>query len=127
MARPAATTWGSGFSARALCLVTVYCTAMIYASLTTIHAWCNGWTIACYMILSLMTAALAINALDHIWRFGESGSFSAVVVVVLLAGYGIKRAYWRYIDGTHAEATPKRRPAWAGSAKSACSRDRIRS
>ena len=108
---------GIGFLGAALCLVTVYCTAMIYASLTTIHAWCNGWTIACYLILSLMTAALAINALDHIWRFGESGSFSAVVVVVLLAGYGIKRAYWRYIDTTHADSNAETATGLGGIGK----------
>ena len=91
---------GLGLLGAALGLITVYCTAMIYASLKTIHAWCNAWTIAGYMVYALMTSALAVNALDHIWRIGEAARFGPLVLIALVAGYAVKLGYWRYIDTT---------------------------
>ncbi len=91
---------GLGLLGAALCLITVYCTAMIYASLKTIHAWCNAWTIAGYMAFAMMTSALAVNALDQLWRFGETTRFGPLVLIALAIGYAVKLGYWRYIDTT---------------------------
>jgi len=53
----------TGLAAAVLAMQTVYCTAMIYASLKTIRAWSNGGVPAAYFSLSIMTGALLLNAL----------------------------------------------------------------
>ena len=47
----------------AMCVVTVICTAMIYASLKPIRAWCNGWVAPVYLALGLMSGTLWLSAL----------------------------------------------------------------
>ena len=78
--------------------LTVYCTAMIYASLKTIRAWANPWTVAAYLVFAIMTGGLGLNALVHIWGDGQIGSLTAFVLISLIAGFAVKKAYWRHID-----------------------------
>src|SRR3569623_1393961 len=49
-------------------IVTIYCTAMIYASLKTIHQWCNAYVVPNYLALGLYSGALLIAKLGY-WRF----------------------------------------------------------
>lgn len=79
-------------------LVTVYCTAMIYASLKTIRAWANPWTVAAYLVFAMMTGGLGLNVLVHVWGDGQTDSLTAVVLISLVAGFAVKKAYWRHID-----------------------------
>ena len=80
----------------ALALITVYCTAMIYASLRPIPAWSNGWTPVCYLILSLSSGAVLLNALSFFLGFA-SVFLILVSVVLLLAGLIVKIMYWQSI------------------------------
>jgi DMSO reductase anchor subunit len=43
--------------------ITVYCTAMIYATLKPIAAWNNGYVVPCYLLLGLATGASWLAAL----------------------------------------------------------------
>jgi len=86
-----------GFTALSA-LITVYCTAMIYASLKTIRAWSNGWTVAAYLVFAIMTGGLGLNALVHTWGAGQNFVVTGVVLIFLVVGFMIKVAYWRHID-----------------------------
>jgi DMSO reductase anchor subunit len=47
-----------GYIGAICCAITVYCTAMIYASLRTIASWNTGWTPAFYLAFSLTSGTL---------------------------------------------------------------------
>ena len=40
---------------------------MIYASLKPIQRWHNGYVVPCYLLLGVMTGALWLNALAHLF------------------------------------------------------------
>ena len=90
----------------AMCVVTVICTAMIYASLKPIRAWCNGWVAPVYLALGLMSGTLWLSALAVVAGVAAPGlgwlSLSAIATAWLL-----KLGYWRLVDaggGETAEA-----------------------
>lgn len=89
-----------------LAAVTVYCTAMIYRSLKTIHQWCNGWTVAVYMVLALATGAVFAAAIISL-TVGVGNGFLAFAALAVLTGWWVKRSYWRFIDTTSHPSTPK--------------------
>ena len=96
----------AGFAAAALSALTVCCTAMIYASLKPVHAWRNAWVVPGYAALALMTGALWLNALTHVWGAGQSwlGMLAAAATIL---GLLVKEAYWRSIDATTGPSTPE--------------------
>ncbi len=77
--------------------ITVYCTAMIYASLRTIPRWYNRWVPSVYMALALGTGAVLLVALAHI--FGLFAPWMAWLAVAAFAlGIVLKLAYWGSAD-----------------------------
>jgi DMSO reductase anchor subunit len=78
-------------------LVTLWCTGMIYASLTTIRAWRQPLVAPIYVVLALATggvlATLLLIAfgLDVRWATGAT-------TLALAAGWVLKRRYWTAID-----------------------------
>ena len=87
-------------------LVTIYCTAMIYASLKTVHQWCNPYVAPNYLALGLYTGALLLAATLHLLGRGSTG----VDVVVFVAGIAAligKVSYWRYIANTQHPSSPE--------------------
>lgn len=97
--------WGLfGLIAAAWAAITVYCTGMIYASLKPIQRWHNGYVVPCYLLLAMMTGAVWLNALAHL--FGLASDWLTLVVVGSLGiGWPVKLAYWRFIDRTRSEST----------------------
>jgi len=88
------------------CLVTVYCTSMIYASLKAIFSWANSWVPASYLVLSLMTGALLCDLFAY--AFGFSTTVLDIAVLVLLAaGLLVKLGYWKYVAQTVNPTTPE--------------------
>ncbi|HET6603187.1 MAG TPA: DmsC/YnfH family molybdoenzyme membrane anchor subunit [Xanthomonadaceae bacterium] len=96
-----------GVAALALALATVWCTAMIYASLKTIRAWRNGFVPAAYLAYALVAGAAlsAVPAALAGWRPGPTGATAFALAVAALAA--IKLAYWRWLDGGAHPATPE--------------------
>jgi len=93
-----------GLIAAAWAVITVYCTAMIYASLKPIQRWHNGYVVPCYLLLAVMTGALWFNAFAHF--FGLSRDWlTLLALAALAAGWSAKLAYWRFIDRSHGEST----------------------
>ena len=87
-----------------LALFTVFCTAKIYATLATIRAWHNSWTVWVYMTFALATGATILAAITSV--FGNFPSFLVYFSSVLLAGaLAVKLGYWRSIDAAPRDLT----------------------
>ena len=82
-------------------LATVYCTAMIYASLKPIHAWATQLTPLAYIALSLATGGVILTAVT-----GETAALWSLTLAFLLAGLAVKTAYWLRLK-TPAPSTPE--------------------
>lgn len=79
-------------------LLTVGCTAMIYASLTPIRQWHNPHTLPDYLIYAIFSGAVLLAALWAVW-FGTAGGVLAIAALVTgLVAAAAKLAYWRFID-----------------------------
>ncbi len=93
-----------GGLAAAAALGTVYCTAMIYASLKPIRQWHNPHTAPDYLIYAIVSGA-PLFALLRTAVLGAPGGASwaaaAAAAVALLA----KRGYWRHVDAQNPLAT----------------------
>jgi DMSO reductase anchor subunit len=88
----------------AFAVLTVVCTAMIYASLKPIRQWRQAWTPLVYLALAAMTGALLLVGLTlafGLYRplFAETALGLAVVAA------GCKGAYWRRIAAWPATST----------------------
>lgn len=91
-------------------LATLFCTAMIYASLKAVPAWHSPWVPAAYLALGSMSGLLAWIAVCGL--AGEAAVWPALVAAVLIvAGWGLKLGFWTRLDrgpntATHGSATP---------------------
>ena len=82
-----------GLVGAVLSLCTVFCTAMIYASLKSVDAWHSRLTPACYLLFSLAGGAVAAS----FFAFCGGGNArwpSLIAVVALVTAWCVKRA-WR--------------------------------
>ncbi|UCH73897.1 MAG: dimethyl sulfoxide reductase anchor subunit [Rhodospirillales bacterium] len=78
------------------CVATVYCTAMIYASLRSIPRWANPWVVPAYLLLALATGALMLTLLAQLFQIDARPVVVAAAVCILIAAI-IKLAYWKSI------------------------------
>ncbi|MBI1778068.1 MAG: dimethyl sulfoxide reductase anchor subunit [Proteobacteria bacterium] len=89
-----------------LSLATIASTAMIYRSLRTIQRWHNKWVVPVYLALGLMTGALLLHALAHVFGLVHP-AIGWIAVVTLILGWTLKAQYWRFIDTSRAASTPE--------------------
>lgn len=88
----------AGLIGAAMSLLTLYCTAMIYASLRPIPAWHNGWTVAGYLVLGPMSGAVLLTMIFHLFGQSKPAAITALLSLALLAtGLLVKLAYWNLI------------------------------
>lgn len=86
-------------------MVTVACTAMIYASLTPIPAWRHRLVVPVYLLFALYTGGLLVLALAP-QDSARLGTAAAVVAMALLVALTLmKWRYWSDIDGAPLPAT----------------------
>src|SRR5258708_6027804 len=85
-------------------IVTTVATAMIYRSLRTIQRWHNEWVVPVYLALALMTGALLVNALAHLFQASHP-ILGWIAVATTAVGWGLKAQYWRFIDATHGQSS----------------------
>lgn len=74
------------------CGVTVYCTAMIYASLKSVHAWNTEWTPVSYLLLALaggLVLATFFSALG-----GNAHPLLPLLAVTAIGAAWLAKAYW---------------------------------
>ena len=87
-----------------LSLVTIFCTAMIYASLKPIPRWHHPMVPPVYLALGLASGTvlgLAITA----WFAGTSAPAVLLALLVLSAAWALKWRYWQAIDTAAPTAT----------------------
>ncbi|MGY0781308.1 dimethyl sulfoxide reductase anchor subunit family protein [Azospirillum argentinense] len=85
----------AGWITAAMAVVTVYCTAMIYASLKPIRQWANPWVPRSYLALSLMTGALLLNALLGV--AGQAAGWSSLLALASVGlAWAVKEGHWRH-------------------------------
>jgi DMSO reductase anchor subunit len=90
--------------------VTVVCTAGIYTSLKTIRAWHNGYVLPGYLLFGALSAScwfwMILVLIDS--RSSRIAVFAPWIVLVLaVASFAIKLAYWRFVDRYVGESTPE--------------------
>ncbi|GAB6196238.1 dimethyl sulfoxide reductase anchor subunit family protein [Lysobacter xanthus] len=83
-----------------LALGTVYCTAMIYASLKPIPAWTHRAVPLVYAMFSLLSGGVAFLALDAVFDVRPSRLTLFLAVLGSGALVLVKRRYWAAIDST---------------------------
>jgi len=84
--------------------VTVYCTAMIYASLKPIRQWHSPLVAPNYLALALLTGVVCLNVIAYVFK-SENQVFAWLMLVAVLVAWALKFAYWRKVDGEKPEST----------------------
>jgi DMSO reductase anchor subunit len=95
-----------GLTGAALAMVTVYCTAMIYASLKSVQAWHTPLTAACYLLFSASGGLVAGASFAAAGGADRLGLILALALVMLSAAWIAKLLWWRRL----AELTPLSTP-----------------
>ncbi len=90
--------WGVMAVAGALmALITIACTAMIYACLATIRQWHNPLVVPVYVSLGLATGAVLLNLLVSLFGY-PVGLVELMTMAMLITAMVIKLAYWHRIE-----------------------------
>jgi len=89
-------------------LLTIVCTAMIYASLKPIPAWRQRWVVPGYLAFALLSGTALLGA--GLALSGSGGAAAVTTPMVAVAALAlltaaIKTAYWREIDSAALPAT----------------------
>jgi DMSO reductase anchor subunit len=93
-----------GLIAAILCLVTVGCTGMIYASIIAIPRWSTPLVVPLYLAFALSTGAVLLIAIASVF-WVTPGILAWCTAVITLAAWMLKIAYWRQIDSAKPVAT----------------------
>lgn len=89
----------------AICaLITVYCTAMIYASLRTVPAWFTAWTPIVYIAVSLASGMMLLNGVALAWRL-QIPMMALITSMLLMLALSAKLIYWHRIGEADAIST----------------------
>lgn len=87
----------AGLATAVMCAVTVFCTAKIYSTLTTIRQWHQPLTVPVYLAFALATGSVLLMAIASV--FGLYQIFQAgLTVVAIVISLALKYVYWRQID-----------------------------
>jgi sulfite dehydrogenase (quinone) subunit SoeC len=86
-----------GLLTAVMCLITVYCTAMIYRSLRTIRQWNHKLVVPVYLLWGLATGATLLAAISTLFdRYPYfQGLLTTLFLIVLCV---VKIVYWIMID-----------------------------
>jgi len=103
---PGAIATAFGLVTACLSLATIYCTAMIYSSLKTVHQWCNPYVVPNYLALGLYSGALLLAATLHVLGHRSEGVDMIAVITGFAALIG-KVSYWRFIATTRHPSSPE--------------------
>ncbi len=95
----------AGLLSAAGAAATVYCTAMIYASLETVREWRHPLVVPGYFAMAALSGAALLAALAAIW--GEGGASAAQAAGASIVAVVLKSAYWRAVDAGLPGPTPE--------------------
>ncbi|MEO6155500.1 MAG: DmsC/YnfH family molybdoenzyme membrane anchor subunit [Thermomonas sp.] len=79
-------------------LLTVYCTAMIYASLTPIPAWRHRLVPTVYLLFALLTGGLLLAAINALHGIDLGNGVAMLLGLMAVVLWLLKRRYWADID-----------------------------
>ncbi len=91
--------------AAVLAIITVYCTAMIYASLKPIRQWNNAWVAPFYLLAALFSGAICLAAITGFANPAAAATLATIALLSGLAAAAVKLLYWRHIDTTTGAST----------------------
>lgn len=101
---PSAPMAACGILAAALAIVTLFCTAMIYASLRPVRQWRNALVVPNFFLMAGFSGALWLAFLARVFHSAWILP-SALALAFGLAAIAGKLAYWRSIDRDPGETT----------------------
>lgn len=81
-----------GLVGTVMCGITVYCTAMIYASLRSIQAWNSGLTPLCYLLFAAAGGFLLASLAGY--SSGSGGLMCSTAAIVFVAAAWIAKHQW---------------------------------
>jgi sulfite dehydrogenase (quinone) subunit SoeC len=90
-------TRAAGILTAVMALITVYCTAKIYSTLTTIRQWNNHLVPPVYLLMALASGAVLFLVLARLFSYDRL-FYGFVAMGSVIAALLIKLAYWRSID-----------------------------
>lgn len=82
-----------GIVGAVMCMITVYCTAMIYASLQSVQAWNTRLTPLCYRLFSIAGGFVA--AAFFAFCGGGNGFGLCALAILFLAAAWVAKIFWR--------------------------------
>ncbi|NIA67490.1 dimethyl sulfoxide reductase anchor subunit [Pelagibius litoralis] len=94
-----------GLLASLSCVVTVACTAMIYASLRTIRAWHSAWTLPIYLLMAALSGALLLQVFLSLWQVPLGRVFPWAILILFGLTLGAKLLYWRSLASEEGGST----------------------
>ncbi len=83
-----------GYIGAIMCMITVYCTAMIYASLRTIPQWHTNWTPACYLAFSVTSGTFIYLAFFGREAGSDSNNVWVYLALVFLVVAWLIKYFW---------------------------------
>jgi DMSO reductase anchor subunit len=89
-----------------LCFCTVFCTAMIYASLKSVRAWHTPLTPACYLLFSLAGGVVAATFFGFAGA-GNAAFLSWLAIAALVAVWSVKSVWRRNLHTPAPSSTPE--------------------
>jgi DMSO reductase anchor subunit len=96
----------SGLLQTVFALVTVYCTAMIYASLKSVHAWHTGLTPLCYLLFAIAGGAV-LAMFFAACADGSVRALAAIALIALAAAWAVKASWRRHMREAPPLSTPE--------------------
>ncbi|CAI2934236.1 dimethyl sulfoxide reductase anchor subunit family protein [Aminobacter niigataensis] len=96
----------AGLIGTAMCGITVYCTAMIYASLRSIQAWNTGLTPLCYLLFAAAGGFLLAAVAGY--SSGTGGTVCAAIAALsVVAAWIAKHQWWTRLQTLVPLSTPE--------------------
>lgn len=96
--RPGGVAAAAGLLLAAGCLITVWCTGMIYASLRAVPRWHQPLTAPVYLLFALATGGLWTAALARLFAPGDGRLLAGLLPIVLVALWLAKMRWWQHGD-----------------------------
>lgn len=82
-----------------MAIVTVVCTAMIYASLKPVRQWHNGWIVPIYLSFALTSGAFLLMVICALARVA-TGTTVGIAIAAAVIAWILKLFYWRAMENT---------------------------
>ena len=95
----------AGLIVSVLCLFTIFCTAMIYASLRTVARWNHPLTSVNYLAFGLASGLVGLAALTALSGMNATG-LAMAASWALVGAWGVKLVWWQ-VAGKQAEASTR--------------------